>query len=107
MRTRVIPSTEVFADRQQNVVQAGVRTVAKRLADTPYATSAVLPAHAFSGGDTKTWYHGLGRTPVRWSLEDVTGGAPAVYRTAWDDKTITIACLAGFAPTITIRVAVD
>jgi hypothetical protein len=46
--------------------------------------------------------HGLGRAPIGWRLIDKTGAGDP-YRTAWDDRTISIRVASGTL-TCSIRV---
>lgn len=99
------PAVETFDDRQLNAVSSTVRLAARSISSNPWALSAVSAPLVFSGAGNKTWYHGLGKTPARWSIEDITVGPAAIYRVSWDAQSMTIH--ASLACTVVIRVGAD
>ena len=107
LRTRSTPETEVFSDRALNAVQSGTRQLASVANGTPYRTSVVSGPLVFLGGDQRTFYHGLGRKPARWCVEDATVNAPAIFRVSWDEQKIVLEALPTFNTTVVIRVGVD
>lgn len=48
---------------------------------------------ALPASSTKTFYHGLGRTPSGWIICDVQASSAmtrVIYRSAWDNKSISL-----------------
>lgn len=66
------------------------RVMVGHLNDTPGALGRLVTL-TFAGTDTQeTGDHGLMRTPVRWTIEDVTDGYGLFERVSWTDRQITI-----------------
>lgn len=49
-----------------------------------------LVADVAVGVGINTVEHKLGRQPLGWLVVDAEGASPALYRTAWDSRTLTI-----------------
>lgn len=48
--------------------------------------------------------HRLGRKPMGWFVLDATGSYPILFRTAWDDKTLTLSHAGIANTTVKLRV---
>ncbi len=71
-------------------VQTKLKEVVQRLNATPWTMSRTVTV-TFVGGQTNSIAHGLGRVPIRWAIDDVTGNVWSGFRVSWDSKFIAIA----------------
>jgi hypothetical protein len=94
-----LPQKVQSADREINDVQAGVHDTLRQISYYAQLTGQwVQGVSATTSGVAIN--HGLGRTPIGWYVTDILD-AGSVYRSAWDDKTLTLKSNSG-----TVRVDV-
>lgn len=91
---------EQTEDRQINQLQRNVQALALAVISQPWANGVASDNVTFTATQTQQINHKLGRAPVGFFPIDVQSGYGAFYRTALDDKTISIrsenACTARF-----------
>ena len=72
---------------QQESQQTAVRAV-DRINEMPVSRSVLLAGSVDASGSV-VLFHRLGRLPTEWWIVDVDGDH-AVYRTAWDENSLTL-----------------
>lgn len=95
MGTRIAPPYVVQQkSTAEQLSQTGIMAALQRLASDYFASANTLDNVALVAGTNRV-NHGLGRTPVGWTLVDTYGANAAVMsRTAWDSTSITFSVLA-------------
>lgn len=84
-------------------IQGLLRDLVTKVNEAPWMTGRTVSAD-LAAGVAQSLAHGLGRTPVRWAVEDMTGaGYGPVKRTAWDDKTITLVAYSDASVTVRVE----
>lgn len=87
-------------DQTAEIAAREAAQVADRVMDRMPGPGLLVRGVAMPATGSVTFAHRLGRKPDGLMLADVTGGAAVWYRTAWDDRTITLAsrsaCVAAF-----------
>jgi hypothetical protein len=80
-------------DRQLNEIQSAIALPLRQVLEFEELKGAAAVGLTLSTTPTKV-QHGLGRRPIGWRFTDKTS-AGDVYRTAWDERTITLVTAAG------------
>jgi hypothetical protein len=71
-----------------NWIQNSIAAVLNQLTLNPFLTGVHLTALTTTVGGS-SFAHKLGRTPIGWIVTDITNDQVFIYRTAWNDTTIT------------------
>lgn len=77
------------ADPNINRALQAVGDVVSRVLGVEVINGHAIRGVSLTGSNAKRVTHGLGRTPSGWIVTDQTA-AITLYRTAWDEETITL-----------------
>lgn len=81
-------NTIITGDSQLDRIQANIASAFNNVAG-PFIGGMLITGIKLIGGTPLPINHGLGRTPILWTLADINA-ATNVYRTAWSSSTITL-----------------
>ena len=88
-----LPKRVQSSDRLLNDAQDAIRETLRQIVEHEQLAGRTVQSVQVTSTGT-SFAHGLGRTPIGWTLTDKTG-AGDVYRTAWDARTVTLRTASG------------
>lgn len=90
---RIQPPQRVHGERVIQLVQDSIHRVLRDVCQHEQLTGVMVRGVTLTT-TPQTIAHGLGRQPIGWSLSDKQD-AGDVYRTAWDERSISLRTAAG------------